>query len=134
VKTGFFDQHMILLFCQCVSPIILEFPGSLRGRNLSKANPVRWAQCPVLYAGFHAHLRRRFCTLSAIVFGGTRKKERDRLYEEFRSGAIAGLVLSRVGNFALDLPDADVLIQVSGKYGSRQEEAQRLGRVLQKLI
>jgi DNA excision repair protein ERCC-3 len=45
-------------------------------------------------------------------------------------GSIAGLVLSRVGNFALDLPDADVLIQVSGKYGSRQEEAQRLGRVL----
>jgi DNA excision repair protein ERCC-3 len=41
-----------------------------------------------------------------------------------------GLILSRVGNFALDLPDADVLIQVSGKYGSRQEEAQRLGRVL----
>jgi hypothetical protein len=47
--------------------------------------------------------------------------EGDRLYEEFRSGAIGGLVLSRVGNFALDLPDADVLIQVSGKYGSRQE-------------
>jgi DNA excision repair protein ERCC-3 len=41
-----------------------------------------------------------------------------------------GLVLSRVGNFALDLPDADVLIQLSGKYGLRQEEAQRLGRVL----
>lgn len=43
---------------------------------------------------------------------------------------MSGLVLSRVGNFALDLPDADVLIQVSGKYGSRQEEAQRLGRIL----
>jgi DNA excision repair protein ERCC-3 len=65
-----------------------------------------------------------------LVTGKTSQKERDRLYEEFRSGAIGGLVLSRVGNFALDLPDADVLIQVSGKYGSRQEEAQRLGRVL----
>jgi DNA excision repair protein ERCC-3 len=65
-----------------------------------------------------------------LVTGKTPQKERDRLYEEFRAGAIAGLVLSRVGNFALDLPDADVLIQVSGKYGSRQEEAQRLGRVL----
>ncbi len=52
------------------------------------------------------------------------------LYQKFRNGEIDGLVLSRVGNFALDLPDADVLIQVSGKYGSRQEEAQRLGRIL----
>ncbi len=65
-----------------------------------------------------------------VVTGKTTQPERDRLYEEFRSGKISGLILSRVGNFALDLPDADVLIQVSGKYGSRQEEAQRLGRVL----
>jgi DNA excision repair protein ERCC-3 len=65
-----------------------------------------------------------------LVTGKTSQPERDRLYQEFRSGKISGLVLSRVGNFALDLPDADVLIQVSGKYGSRQEEAQRLGRVL----
>ena len=62
--------------------------------------------------------------------GKTSQPERDRLYDEFRAGKITGLILSRVGNFALDLPDADVLIQVSGKYGSRQEEAQRLGRVL----
>lgn len=65
-----------------------------------------------------------------VVTGKTPQSERDRLYEQFRCGAITGLILSRVGNFALDLPDADVLIQVSGKYGSRQEEAQRLGRVL----
>jgi DNA excision repair protein ERCC-3 len=65
-----------------------------------------------------------------LVTGKTAQTERDRRYAEFRSGQISGLILSRVGNFALDLPDADVLIQVSGKYGSRQEEAQRLGRVL----
>ncbi len=65
-----------------------------------------------------------------VVTGKTSQSERDRLYEQFRAGSITGLILSRVGNFALDLPDADVLIQVSGKYGSRQEEAQRLGRVL----
>src|SRR4028119_1887839 len=65
-----------------------------------------------------------------IITGKTSQIERDRLYEQFRDGSIMGLILSRVGNFALDLPDADVLIQVSGKYGSRQEEAQRLGRVL----
>ena len=65
-----------------------------------------------------------------LITGKTSQKRRDQLYANFRSGDIAGLILSRVGNFALDLPDADVLIQVSGKYGSRQEEAQRLGRIL----
>ncbi len=65
-----------------------------------------------------------------IITGKTSQPERDRLYAGFRRGEISGHILSRVGNFALDLPDADGLIQVSGKYGSRQEEAQRLGRVL----
>ncbi|MEB3359847.1 MAG: DNA repair helicase XPB [Synechococcales bacterium] len=65
-----------------------------------------------------------------IITGKTSQKERDRYYAAFRSGELTGLILSRVGNFALDLPDADTMIQVSGKYGSRQEEAQRLGRIL----
>ena len=57
-------------------------------------------------------------------------EERRRLYEAFRAGAIPVLVVSKVGNFAVDLPDATVLVQISGTFGSRQEEAQRLGRVL----
>lgn len=65
-----------------------------------------------------------------LVTGKTPQAERERLYQAFRDRELRGLILSRVGNFALDLPDADVLIQVSGKYGSRQEEAQRLGRIL----
>jgi DNA excision repair protein ERCC-3 len=65
-----------------------------------------------------------------LLTGKTPQTERERLYNAFREGTVHGLVLSRVSNFAVDLPDADVLIQVSGKYGSRQEEAQRLGRVL----
>ncbi len=65
-----------------------------------------------------------------LIMGKTAQRKRDKLYQQFRDGEIQGLVLSRVGNFALDLPDADILIQISGKYGSRQEEAQRLGRVL----
>ena len=56
--------------------------------------------------------------------------ERERAYEDFRTGRIRRLVLSRVGNFSVDLPEANVLIQLSGTLGSRQEEAQRLGRVL----
>ncbi len=67
---------------------------------------------------------------SPLVTGKTAQAEREQLYERFRRGEIPHLVLSKVGNFALDLPDADVLIQVSGMFGSRQEEAQRLGRIL----
>lgn len=65
-----------------------------------------------------------------LLTGKTPQPERERLYDGFRKGEVRHLVLSKVGNFAVDLPDADVLIQVSGLYGSRQEEAQRLGRIL----
>jgi DNA excision repair protein ERCC-3 len=65
-----------------------------------------------------------------LITGKTSQRERERLYALFRTGELSLLVLSKVGNFALDLPDAEVLIQVSGTFGSRQEEAQRLGRVL----
>ncbi|MEI8256104.1 MAG: DNA repair helicase XPB [Deltaproteobacteria bacterium] len=65
-----------------------------------------------------------------VITGETPHAQRERLYADFRSGAIRRLVLSRVGNFSIDLPDANVLIQLSGTMGSRQEEAQRLGRVL----
>ncbi|MEO5952233.1 MAG: DEAD/DEAH box helicase, partial [Chloroflexia bacterium] len=65
-----------------------------------------------------------------IVTGKTPSLERDRLYEEFRTGRIKLLIVSKVANFAIDLPDANVAIQVSGTFGSRQEEAQRLGRIL----
>ncbi|HET9516975.1 MAG TPA: DNA repair helicase XPB [Actinoplanes sp.] len=65
-----------------------------------------------------------------IIQGATTNKERERLFDAFRSGEIRTLVLSKVGNFSIDLPEAAVAIQVSGTFGSRQEEAQRLGRVL----
>lgn len=65
-----------------------------------------------------------------IITGETKQKERDTLYNAFRDGSVRQLVVSRVANFAVDLPDANVAIQVSGTFGSRQEEAQRLGRVL----
>ena len=65
-----------------------------------------------------------------LITGSTGNKEREDLYNNFRAGTVRHLVLSKVGNFAIDLPDANVLIQVSGTFGSRQEEAQRLGRVL----
>ena len=65
-----------------------------------------------------------------IITGSTPSGEREELYKKFRDGEVRHLVLSKVGNFAIDLPDANVLIQVSGTFGSRQEEAQRLGRIL----
>jgi DNA excision repair protein ERCC-3 len=65
-----------------------------------------------------------------LITGSTPNAEREELYDRFRCGALRRLVLSKVGNFAIDLPDANVMIQVSGTFGSRQEEAQRLGRIL----
>ena len=62
--------------------------------------------------------------------GATPVEERERLYEEFREGRTKVLVVSKVANFSVDLPEATVAIQVSGSFGSRQEEAQRLGRLL----
>lgn len=65
-----------------------------------------------------------------IITGKTKNSERDIIYDDFRNGKIRVLVVSKVANFAIDLPDASVAIQVSGTFGSRQEEAQRLGRIL----
>ncbi len=65
-----------------------------------------------------------------LITGKTPNKEREKLYGAFRDGSLKNLMVSKVGNFAIDLPDANVLIQISGTFGSRQEEAQRLGRVL----
>lgn len=65
-----------------------------------------------------------------VVTGATSVKERERLFQEFREGTLTRLVVSKVANFSLDLPEASVAIQVSGTFGSRQEEAQRLGRIL----
>jgi DNA excision repair protein ERCC-3 len=65
-----------------------------------------------------------------VITGATPQKVRDRLYGEFKQGKIRILAVSKVANFAVDLPEASLAIQVSGTFGSRQEEAQRLGRVL----
>jgi DNA excision repair protein ERCC-3 len=65
-----------------------------------------------------------------LLTGKTPTRQREALYEQFRRGELKRLVVSKVANFAIDLPDANVAIQVSGTFGSRQEEAQRLGRIL----
>ncbi len=65
-----------------------------------------------------------------LITGKTPQAERERLFQAFRERRLLTLVISKVGNFALDLPDAELLVQVSGAFGSRQEEAQRLGRLL----
>jgi DNA excision repair protein ERCC-3 len=65
-----------------------------------------------------------------VIHGSTPTKQRERLFDAFRAGELSVLVISKVGNFSIDLPEAAVAIQVSGTFGSRQEEAQRLGRVL----
>ncbi|MBP7602883.1 MAG: DEAD/DEAH box helicase [Spirochaetes bacterium] len=73
-------------------------------------------------------LARRFAF--PLITGATPISERESLYSDFKKGAIKVLIVSKVANFSIDLPDANVAIQVSGTFGSRQEEAQRLGRIL----
>ncbi|WP_067840212.1 DNA repair helicase XPB [Nocardia lijiangensis] len=65
-----------------------------------------------------------------VIQGSTKTKEREELFDAFRRGEIPVLVVSKVANFSIDLPEASVAVQVSGTFGSRQEEAQRLGRLL----
>ena len=65
-----------------------------------------------------------------VIQGSTRTAEREKLFDAFRRGEISTLVVSKVANFSIDLPEASVAVQVSGTFGSRQEEAQRLGRLL----
>ncbi len=69
-------------------------------------------------------------TEAPMITGKTPASERDELYDRFRREEVKCLILSKVGNFAIDLPEANVAVQVSGTFGSRQEEAQRLGRIL----
>ena len=65
-----------------------------------------------------------------VIKGETTNARREKLFDAFRNGEIRVLVVSKVANFSIDLPEAAVAVQVSGTFGSRQEEAQRLGRVL----
>ena len=65
-----------------------------------------------------------------FITGETPVDEREKLFQQFRTGELSTLVVSKVANFSIDLPEASVAIQISGSYGSRQEEAQRLGRLL----
>jgi DNA excision repair protein ERCC-3 len=65
-----------------------------------------------------------------LITGKTKSTKRDELYQSFRKGEFSIIVVSKVANYAIDLPDANVAIEISGTFGSRQEEAQRLGRIL----
>lgn len=69
-------------------------------------------------------------TGAPLIDGKTSNKRRGELFDAFRSGELSVLVVSKVANFSIDLPEAAVAVQVSGTFGSRQEEAQRLGRLL----
>lgn len=109
----------------------------LASENPAKAEVVRalaaaHRQDRVLVIGQYLdQLKRLAAELRApLILGATPNRERERLFQEFRAGAHPVLVVSRVANFAIDLPEANVAVEVSGTWGSRQEEAQRLGRIL----
>lgn len=114
-----------------------------RGKfRIASTNPVKASVCEMLinrhktdnvliigqYLDQLKVLAKRFS--APIITGQTANRKREELYSAFRTGACKLLIVSKVANFAIDLPDANVAIQVSGTFGSRQEEAQRLGRIL----
>ncbi|RMH56738.1 MAG: helicase [Candidatus Hydrogenedentota bacterium] len=110
--------------------------------RLASANPQKWpvvqrilekhSADPTLVIGHYLDQLREAADRfrAPLLTGETPNVERERLYAAFRRGEIPLLVVSRVANFAVDLPDARVAIEISGLFGSRQEEAQRLGRIL----
>ncbi len=114
-----------------------------RGKfRIASTNPVKDSACDMLikrhsednvlvigqYLDQLKKLAKRF--KAPLITGQTSNTKREELYAAFRKGKIKLLIVSKVANFAIDLPDANVAIQVSGTFGSRQEEAQRLGRIL----
>ncbi|MCX6956453.1 MAG: DEAD/DEAH box helicase, partial [Verrucomicrobia bacterium] len=109
--------------------IASENPGKLR---IVRALLERHRDVPVLIIGMYVEQVEGFARELGLplLTGGTSQAKRDVVYEQFRRGEIRALVVSKIANFSVDLPDAAVAIQVSGMFGSRQEEAQRLGRVL----
>ncbi len=92
----------------------------------------RHADDQVLIIGQYLDQLKHIASLlnAPLLTGRTNNAQREKLYDRFRRGELKRLVVSKVANFAIDLPDANVAIQISGTFGSRQEEAQRLGRIL----
>ena len=145
------EQQRYLAEARCVE-IRVPLAGALRDRyafagleeafRIAATNPrkeevalalmERYQDEPVLVIGTYLDQLERIAKTSCtpLVTGATGEAERDRLYVAFRKGELKALCVSKVANFAIDLPDASVAIELSGTYGSRQEEAQRLGRVL----
>ena len=109
--------------------IASENPGKLR---LVRQLLERHREVPVLIIGMYVAQVEGFARELGLplLSGATDQRQRDAVYEQFRRGDIRALVVSKIANFSVDLPDAAVAIQVSGMFGSRQEEAQRLGRIL----
>ncbi|GAC1450059.1 MAG: helicase-associated domain-containing protein [Ktedonobacterales bacterium] len=100
--------------------------------QVARALAERHADDQVLVIGQYLDQLKELSELlgAPLLTGRTTTTQRERLYDQFRRGELKRLVVSKVANFAIDLPDASVAIQVSGTFGSRQEEAQRLGRIL----
>jgi DNA excision repair protein ERCC-3 len=100
--------------------------------NVVKSILARHKDSPTLVIGAYIdQLEELGAALDApVIQGSTKNKEREALFDRFRSGELQTLVVSKVANFSIDLPEASVAVQVSGTFGSRQEEAQRLGRLL----
>ncbi len=124
------------------SEIEYAVAGARQKHRLASENPVkaqvvsqlvqRYPEDKILIIGQYLNQLKDIAVMlgAPIITGKTPNADRDQIYSDFRQGKIKVLVVSKVANFAIDLPDASMAIQISGSFGSRQEEAQRLGRIL----
>jgi len=138
------EAHCIELRVDLPPRILLEYVNAEDRRKIRIAaeNPMKLAVVDellehhrddkILVIGMYLDQLQKIADIfrAPLITGKTPNDERDRLYEQFRQGEINVLTVSKVANFSINLPDANVAIQVSGTFGSRQEEAQRLGRIL----
>ncbi len=144
-RKGFVAQaHCVELRVELSSTLYAEYESAEKRHKsrIAAENPMkvlvvdelleRHQEDKVLVIGMYLEQLKILAKLfkAPLITGKTPNAERDELYEGFRSGRIRVLVVSKVANFSIDLPDANIAIQVSGTFGSRQEEAQRLGRIL----
>lgn len=129
-------RHLLQLLARC--PVGLWFSTASLVDYLREHEPwflipkERHADTPTLIIGMYVEQIQKLAEELGIpiLTGSTPQARRDAVYAEFKAGRLRQLVVSKIANFSVDLPDAAVAIQISGTFGSRQEEAQRLGRVL----
>ncbi|OFQ43893.1 DNA repair helicase XPB [Corynebacterium sp. HMSC076D02] len=125
------EERMLYATAQARDHYRIAASSSAKHRAVDKILAKHAGQQALIIGGYVEQLEELGSHLGApVIDGKTSNSKREKLFQAFRDGEVQTLVVSKVANFSIDLPEAALAIQVSGTFGSRQEEAQRLGRLL----